>query len=168
MTIPFRRGSASPPAVAGLPRDPARIAAACRRRVTQRALLSAGAAAVPVPGLDLMVDLGVLTRMLNDINREFGLTPAQIEALAPRQRLTVYKAVGALGESVVGRFVTGETVLLLVRSMLRRVAAKSMVRYVPLAGQLVAAAISFGVLKAIGERHIADCLRVVAGALDVD
>lgn len=162
-----RQRAASPVAPAG-DRDLARIAADCRRRVTQRALLSAGAAAVPVPGLDLMVDLGVLTRMLHEINREFGLTPAQIEALSPRQRLTVYKAVNALEASVVGRLVTGEMVLLLARNALRRVAAKSVVRYVPLAGQAVAAAISFGALKAIGERHIADCLRVASGAIDID
>jgi hypothetical protein len=47
----------------------------CRRMVTQRALLAAGVATVPVPGLDWVTDVGILVRLLPKINEAFGLSP---------------------------------------------------------------------------------------------
>jgi uncharacterized protein (DUF697 family) len=156
------------PALPASQRDIAAIARRCRKLVMQRAMLSAGASVVPVPGLDLMVDVGVLTRMLQQINAEFGLTPAQIEALAPKKRLTVYKAVQALGASAVGRVVTREVVVLVARGVARRVALKATARYVPIAGQVLAASLSFVALKYLGERHIADCVKVAGDAIDIN
>lgn len=156
----------SPPQLPRTPPDIERVAADCRRLVTRRALVSAGATVVPLPGFDLMVDLAVLARMLDEVNRAFGLTPAQIDALAPRERLTVYKAVNALGASAVGRLMTREVVALFARSVARRLATKTALRYVPLAGQVVAATISFAALKTLGDRHVEDCRRVAAAAGD--
>jgi len=127
-------------------------------------MVSAGASVVPLPGFDLMVDLGVLARMLQEVNAEFGLTPAQIDALAPKRKLTVYKAIQGLGASAVGRLVTREVVGLLARSVARRFVAKTALRFVPLAGTAVAAGISFAALKALGDRHVADCVRVATAA----
>lgn len=170
-----RRSAASarerPPARPALPtarRDLEQVARRCRKLVMQRAMLSAGAALVPIPGFDLMVDVGVLVRMLHRINAEFGLTPMQIEALAPKQRLTVYKAAEALGATAVGRVVTRELVSLLAKSVARRIAAKTTARYVPIAGQALAASLSFLALKYLGERHIDDCMRVATQAIDID
>jgi hypothetical protein len=50
------------------------IARRCRRLVTQRALLAAGVAMVPVPGLDWLTDVGVLVKLLPEINHAFGLS----------------------------------------------------------------------------------------------
>lgn len=136
--------------------------------MTKRAMLSAGAAVVPLPGFDLMVDIGVLTRMLHEINEAFGLTPAQIEALAPKKQFTVYKAINTLGASAAGRLITRGVVALVARSVLRRVAARTAVRYVPLAGQALAASISFAALKTLGDRHVADCVRVASDAIDIN
>lgn len=144
------------------------IAARCRRLVSQRAMLSAGAAVVPLPGLDLMVDVGVLTRLLREINEAFGLTPAQIEALSAKRQFTVYKAINTLGATAVGRLITREVVTLAAKSVLRRVAAKTALRYVPLAGQAMAAGLSFAAIKALGDRHIDDCIRVATRAIDVN
>ena len=141
-----------------------RIAERCRRRVTRRALLSAGAAAVPVLGFDLLVDFGVLRRLLHEVNAEFGLTPAQIASLAARDRVSVYRAIDALGATAVGRVVTAQVVALLARRLARRLATKTLLRHVPLAGTAIAAALSFAALKALGDRHVADCLRVARAA----
>ena len=67
----------------------------CRRLVNRRALVAAGVAAVPIPGLDWATDVAVLMRLIPRINRAFGLTPEQIERLAPDRRLVVYKALSA-------------------------------------------------------------------------
>jgi uncharacterized protein (DUF697 family) len=165
---PARTGQRRKPA-AGLPTTPdeiQRIAQLCRRDVARRALISAGATVVPLPGFDLAVDIGVLTTMLNDVNQAFGLTPEQIEALAPQRQFTVYKAINLLGASAVGRLITREVVVLLARSLARRLATKTVLRYVPLAGQAIAATLSFAALKTLGDRHVADCVRVAQAALD--
>ncbi len=149
-------------------RDVDQIAHRCRRLVTQRAMVSATAAVVPVPGLDLMVDVGVLTRMLDEINTEFGLTPMQIEQLAKERRMSVYKAISALDGSAVGRAITREVVALSVKQVAKRMVTRSMARYVPIAGQAVAATLSFVALKYLGEQHIKDCVAVANRVIDLN
>ena len=111
------------------------IAARCRRIVTQRALFAAGVAMVPVPGLDWVTDVGVLVKLLPDINRAFGLSPEQIERLAPERRLVVYKAISTGGGLLVGRLVTREMVLGLLKMVGVRLTAQQAAKYVPIAGQ---------------------------------
>jgi uncharacterized protein (DUF697 family) len=141
-------------------RDIDATARECRKLVTRRALLSAGAAVVPVPGVDLAVDFSLLISLLTDINQAFGLTPDQIERLAPRRRLSVHKAVSALGGTAVGRAITRQLIAMLIKGVATRVATKQVVKYVPLAGQAVAASLSFAAIKLLGDRHIADCIAV--------
>lgn len=147
-------------------RDIEAAARACRRQVMRRAWLSAGAAVVPVPGLDIAVDLGNVLRLLREINEIFGLTPAQIEALAPKRRFNVYKIVSTMSGSAVGRVITGQIVLMMMKSLVKRLAAKQAARVVPLAGQAVAAGLSFAAIKLIGDRHIADCVVVARAVAD--
>jgi uncharacterized protein (DUF697 family) len=132
----------------------------CRKTVMKRALITASAAVSPVPGIDLVVDLGVLMKLLREINAEFGLTPEQIEDLAPKRRLSVYRAIAAVGSSVIGRAVTREALAVVMKGMARRVATKSTVKYLPVAGQAMAATLSFTAVKYVGYRHIDDCVAV--------
>jgi uncharacterized protein (DUF697 family) len=83
----------------------------CRRMVTRRALVAAGVAVVPIPGVDWITDVAVLVRLIPEINRAFGLTPEQIERLAPDRRVVVYKAISAGGGLLVGRLVTRELIV---------------------------------------------------------
>jgi uncharacterized protein (DUF697 family) len=150
-------------ALAPLPANARDIDAAahrCRKVVTKRALISATAAVVPIPGIDLAVDVGVLMKMLQEINTEFGLTPEQIELLAPKRRLSTYKAIAAIGSSVIGRAITREVLSLAVKSVAKRLATKTTAKYVPLAGQALAATMSFAAIKFIGDRHVDDCVAV--------
>ena len=65
----------------------------------------------PLPGIDWLTDVAVLAKLIPDINRAFGLTPAQVERLAPDRRLVVYKAISAGGSMLIGKLVTRELVL---------------------------------------------------------
>lgn len=131
-----------------------------RKRVTKRAAISAAAAAVPVPGLDIAVDLATLTAMLHEVNAEFGLTPEQIERLTPKKRLTVHRALEVAGTTMAGRLITRQLALTVIKRVAAKAATTSALRFVPFAGQVAAASISFGLVKLIGERHIAECLAV--------
>jgi uncharacterized protein (DUF697 family) len=136
------------------------IARRCRRLVTQRAMLAAGVAMVPVPGLDWLTDVGILVKLLPEINRAFGLTPEQIETLAPDRKLVVYKAVSAGSGMLVGRIVTRELVIQLLKMVGVRLTTQQAAKYVPIAGQAVSAMLTFGALKYICEQHIRQCQAV--------
>ncbi len=154
---------ARPRAVARHPpamRDIEAIARACRQRVTRRAWLSAGAAVVPLPGLGLAVDVGNVMRLLHEINDAFGLTPEAIEALAPKQRFSVYKIVATVGSSAVGRVITHQVVALVMRSAIKRLTSKQIASTIPLAGQIIAATLAYSAIRLIGARHIEDCVAV--------
>jgi hypothetical protein len=156
------------PALPNNRRDAEAARGRARKQVTKRAAISAVAAAVPVPGLDLAVDLATLTTMLHEVNAEFGLTPAQLERLTPKRRLTVFRALEVAGATMAGRVITRQLVLSLLKQVARRAATATVVRYVPFAGQAAAASMSFALIKLIGERHVAECMevaeRLAAGA----
>ena len=136
------------------------VAQRCRRIVTRRAAMAAGVAAIPVPGLDWVTDVGVLMKLLPEISAAFGLSEAQIERLAPERRLVVFKAISAGGGMLVGRVITRELVLRLVKLVGVRLTAQQAAKFVPIAGQAVSAALTFGALKYVCEQHIQQCLAV--------
>jgi len=133
------------------------IAARCRKRVRQRALLAAGVAMVPVPGVDWVTDIGLLVKLLPDISQAFGLSPAQVERLAPDRRIVVYKAISAGGSVVLGRLVTKELVLMLLKTVGVRLSAQQAAKYLPVAGQVVSAALTYSALHYVCEQHIRQC-----------
>ena len=141
----------NPPDAIGL------IAARCRKRVRQRALLAAGVAMVPVPGLDWVTDIGLLVKLLPDISQAFGLSPQQVERLAPDRRIVVYKAISAGGSVVLGRLVTKELVPMLLKTVGVRLSAQQAAKYLPVAGQVVSAALTFSALQFVCEQHIRQC-----------
>jgi uncharacterized protein (DUF697 family) len=137
------------------------IARRCRKLVSKRAMLAAGIAMVPVPGLDWLTDVGVLIKLLPEINRAFGLSPEQIERLAPDRQVVVYKAISAGGGMLVGKVVTRELVMRLLKLVGVRLTTQQAAKYVPLAGQAVSAALTYGALKYVCEQHIKQCQAVV-------
>lgn len=134
----------------------ARRAREARRLVRRRAALSAAAAVLPIPGLDIAVDLAAFANMLNQINRSFALSPGQIERLHTDERIAMLSALSQVGAVFAGRYVTNAVVLTAVKQLGARRAAK----WVPIAGQGAAAALSFWAVVRLGDAHIAECLRV--------
>jgi hypothetical protein len=137
----------------------------CRGMVTRRALASAGAVLVPLPGVDLAADIALLTQLIPAVNREFGLTPGQIDELSPRMKVLVYKAVVAFGGAMVGRLITRDLILQALAIVGMRVTTKTAARLVPIAGQALSAGLSYSAMRLVGESHIRDCRRVIEEVL---
>ena len=146
--------------VPGSQRDIDTVARQCRRLVTRRALMAAGVAVLPVPGLDWLTDVGILIKLIPEINAAFGLTPAQIERLAPERRLAVYKAVTAGGSMVIGKLVSRELILRLLKVVGMRLTTQQAAKYVPVAGQAISAVLTFSALKLLCDQHIQQCVAV--------
>jgi uncharacterized protein (DUF697 family) len=142
------------------PKEIEAVVRQCRRLVNKRALLAAGVAVVPIPGVDWVTDVAVLLRLIPEINRAFGLTPEQVERLAPDRRLAVYKAVSAGGGMLVGKLVTRELVIKLLKLVGVRLTTQQAAKYVPIAGSAVSALLTFSSLKFVCEQHIQQCVSV--------
>ena len=142
------------------PKEVEAVVRQCRRMVNKRALVAAGVAVVPIPGVDWVTDVAVLLKLIPAINRAFGLTPEQIERLAPDRRLVVYKAISAGSGMLVGRLVTRELVVKLLKLVGVRLTTQQAAKYVPLAGQAISAVLTFSSLKFVCEQHIQQCVAV--------
>jgi uncharacterized protein (DUF697 family) len=132
----------------------------CRRLVSKRALVAAGVAAVPIPGVDWVTDVAILVKLIPEINRAFGLTPEQVERLAPDRRLVVYKAISAAGGMLVGRLVTRELVVTALKFVGVRLTTQQAAKYVPIAGQALSAMLTYSALRYVCEQHIQQCVAV--------
>ena len=156
---------ADPRATAEALRQLDAIRADCKTLVTRRASLSAGAAIIPLPGLDVGADVAILVRLLPAINEKFGLTPKQIDGLDAETKRIVLIYVSSVGSGLIGRLITKELVIKVLMKLGVRVTTKGIVKFVPLLGQAVSASISFGAMKMLGNRHINDCYEVARRTL---
>ena len=132
----------------------------CRRMVSRRALIAAGASAVPIPGVDWVTDVAVLLKLIPDINRAFGLTPEQVERLAPDRQLAVYKAISAGSGLLVGKLVTRDLVMHALKAVGVRLTTSQAVKFVPIAGQALSMALTYSAMRFVCEQHIRQCAAV--------
>ncbi len=58
----------------------------CLERTKKTAYYSAGAAIVPIPFFDVVVDLSMLTHIIPEINARFGLAPEHISVYDPETK----------------------------------------------------------------------------------
>ena len=146
--------------------DPTVAAAVQRAKklLHRRALAAAAASVVPIPGLDWAVDAALLSRLIPQISAEFGLSAGQIDQLDPSKREQVQKAVGLVGSVLIGKLITRELVLRTAQTVGLRLTTKQVAKYVPLAGQAVAATLGYATLRYLGEQHLRDCVQVVQEA----
>ena len=155
------------PSLGAMPSTPLALQQAVERsraKLHKRALVGGAVSAVPIPGLDWAVDAALLSKLLPDISHEFGLAPEQIDALDPSMREQVEKAVAMVGSVLIGKLLTQHMILRMARSVGVRMGAKQFAKFVPFAGQAIAAAVGYGALRYLGQRHINDCVRVVEHA----
>ena len=136
------------------------VAEHCRSLVSRRAMLAAGVAIVPLPGIDWVTDVAVLMRLIPEINQAFGLTPEQIERLAPDRQVVVYKAISAGGGMLIGKLVTRELVVRALRLVGVRLTTQQAAKFVPIAGQAVSAALTYSSLRYVCELHIQQCVAI--------
>ena len=137
----------------------------CYRLVTERSLAAAAAAVVPIPGADVIADIGLLSNMLPKISQRFELDHASVQKLDPEIAQKVLVIASSMGNNVIGRMVTRKLAIGLLRRMGLRIATASVAKYVPVLGSAIAASISFGAMKLAGNAHVDDCYRTARALL---
>ena len=131
-----------------------------RRHVAKQALMSAGATLIPVLGVDMLVDVTVMVKMIDRINAEFCLTPQQIEKLPSTQKLIAYEAINWVGTTLAGKIVSSQLAIGLLKSVGVRMSVKQASRWMPIVGQAAAVAVGYSALRYLGLAHIKDCERI--------
>lgn len=142
-----------------------RVRKACRSMVRRRAATSGGLTLVPLPGIDIAGDVAMLMELIPAINRKFGLTPEQIEELDTHHKVMVYAMLKKVGTGLVGRVVTRQLVLASLKKVSVRLATKQVLKYLPIAGQAAAVALSVTAMIYLGNSHIDACYEVAKGAI---
>ena len=115
------------PELLALPRNKAELDDAVKRAkriATRRAAFASAASLVPIPGLDIAVDIAAVMRLIPEINKEFGLTPEQISRLSSAKQLMVYKSIVAIGSVMIGKLVTKEIAIEVLKTVGVRMTAK--------------------------------------------
>lgn len=140
--------------------------AACRKHVWLAAGLSAANALVPVPGLPVAVDIGILLKLFQEIREDFGLVTEQrgtMERLLPTaqpmiQNIMKY-TVMAGSEALI---------MALLKRFAGRTAIKEVSKYIPFVGQAMAASIGFAITKIAGESYLDECHELASKLLEAE
>jgi len=132
----------------------------CKALVNKRALLSGAAAAIPLPGVDISADITIMIELLMEINKRFGLSEEQLNAMDFERKKVLLVIISSVGNELVGKNITAS----LVRSVLRRasskIAAKQAGKFVPFVGQAVSAGISYAAMRYLGNNHVEQCYQI--------
>ena len=132
----------------------------CQQLVRKRALVSAGAAVVPVPFLDVVVDARILMVLLPEISHRFGLDPEGIDRLDAAHQRAAWRVIHQRGSQLIGIVMTRQLVRKTFMGFAGRVVARQVAKFIPLGGRLVAAGLGYFVMRKMAYRHIDDCFAV--------
>jgi uncharacterized protein (DUF697 family) len=133
----------------------------CRALVAKRAMASGALAVVPIPGFDVAADVAIMKQMIEMINDKFALTPSRIQQLDPKIKQRIFVIASSLGSTLVGKYMTKELLVLAFKRVGVRMASKQAAKFVPFLGSAIAAGISYGAMRMLGNAHIEDCYKVL-------
>ncbi|MCX8110799.1 MAG: hypothetical protein N3D15_06080 [Syntrophorhabdaceae bacterium] len=138
----------------------------CRRMATKRSMVSAFASTVPIPFADVATDIILIQKIIPTISERFGLSKDQIDNYDSQTSVIIYETIKKAGESMVGKYITKELITQILKKIGVRITIKQAAKYVPVAGQVISAGISFGAMKLIINKHINDCYKVARELID--
>ena len=138
----------------------------CLRMSRRRAFLSAAASIVPVPFTDIATDVVLLKQIIPKISDKFGVSKDQIDEYNPQAAIFIYDAAKRLGAKMIGKHVTKQLIIQVLRKAGARFTTKQAAKYVPVIGQAISAGISFTAMRFIIHSHIDECYKVAGAAME--
>ena len=135
----------------------------CLELVKKRAYFSAGAAVVPVPFFDVVIDVGILSQLIPEINARFGLAPDQISVYDPETKKIHWNELRKRGFEFSGLVVARTAVKASLNNMAAKVITKQVTKFIPLGGSIIAASLGYIVMKKVAEAHVEECYTLAKG-----
>jgi len=137
----------------------------CLKMSSKRALLSAIASVVPVPFTDVATDVVLLKKIIPVISEKFGLSKDQIDEYNPQLAIFIYEISKRLGMNMIGKYVTKELIVQILKKMGVKLTTKQVIKYIPVFGQVISAGVSFSAMRIIINAHIDECYKVVKAVI---
>jgi small GTP-binding protein len=134
---------------------------ACEKYVSYAAASSAANALNPIPGVDVAVDLGILTKLFAEMRADFGLDDNFLDSL----KHSSVPAVSRLASNIL-QYATREGLMLLLKRFAGRTAVKAFTKYIPFVGQAIAAGLGYAITSNAGSTYLDDCYELAKEALD--
>lgn len=132
----------------------------CKELISARAKISAGVAIIPVPFLDVAVDVGLLSKLLPEITKRFGLTDAQDPTnIGLTEKERTENLIGRI-TAVAGLVATRGVVNKTIQGFGGRILGKQVAKYVPFGGQIVAGTLGYVIFRKIATDHMEQCYQV--------
>ena len=135
----------------------------CLDLVKKRAYFSAGAAVVPVPFLDVVIDVGILSQLIPHVNARFGLAPEQISVYDPETKQVHWNELRKRGITFSGLVIARTAVKKSINNVAAKVITKQVTKFIPLGGQIIAASLGYMVMKKVAEAHVEECYKIAKG-----
>lgn len=132
----------------------------CLELAKKRAYFSAGAAIVPVPFFDVVIDVGILSQLIPEINARFGLSPEQISVYDPATKKVHWNELRKRGVEFSGLVVARTAVKKSINNVAAKYITKQVTKFIPLGGQAIAASLGYFVMKKVADAHIEDSYKL--------
>lgn len=104
----------------------------------------------PIIGVDVAVDLGIIAKMSDTISKLFGLTKENLEYFESLNNKNLKVTIAKASQYLV-KFVGKEAIMVLLKRAGAAVGTKTVSKYIPFIGQVVAAGIGFWMTKSVGD-----------------
>jgi len=132
----------------------------CLEQVKKRSYVSAGVAVIPVPFLDVVIDVGMLSLLIPEINARFGLAPDQISVYDPATKKIHWNELRKRGFEFSGLVVARTAVKASLNNMAAKIITKQVTKFIPLGGSIIAASLGYIVMKKVAEAHVDECYKL--------
>jgi len=132
----------------------------CLELIKKRAYMSAGAAVIPVPFLDVLIDVGILSQLIPEISARFGLAPEQVSVFDPKTKQVQWDELRKRGVQFSGFVVARTAVKKSINNVAAKYITKQVTKFIPLGGQLIAASLGYFVMKKVAEAHVEDSYKL--------
>ena len=132
----------------------------CLELVKKRSYVSAGVAVIPIPFFDVIIDVGMLSLLIPEINARFGLAPKQISVYDPETKKVHWNELRKRGFEFSGLVVARTAVKSSLNNVATKVITKQVTKFIPLGGSIIAASLGYIVMKKVAEAHVNDCYKL--------
>lgn len=104
----------------------------------------------PIPGVDVAVDMGIIYKMSEIISKLFGLTQENLDFFNSLNNKNI-KIVVAKASQYLIKYVGKEAIMVLLKKAATTLSTKTVVKYIPLFGQVVSASVGYFLTKSVGD-----------------
>ena len=139
------------------------VRAECLDLVKKRAYISAGVAIIPVPFLDVFIDVGILSQLIPQINARFGLAPEQVTVFDPKTKQIHWNELKKRGVEFSGMVVARTAMKKSLNNVAAKYLTKQVTKFIPLGGQMIAASLGYIVMKKVAEAHVEESYKLAKG-----